>query len=75
MTQPTVMIFFSRENVIHLWMGTARPEVLYQKKDKLFSLKKYYAKILMGNPRKIWIVAKTILALEEEAEEKKMVVE
>ena len=27
----------------------------------------------MGNPRKIWIVAKTILALEEEAEEEKMV--
>ena len=62
--------FFSRENVIHLWMGKACPGVLYQK-DKLFSLKKYYAKILMGNPRKIWIVAKTILALEEEAEEEK----
>ena len=28
----------------------------------------------MGNPRKIWIVAKTILALEEEAEEKKKMV-
>ena len=55
--------FFSLENVIHLWMGKACPGVLYQK-DKLFSLKKYYAKILMGNPRKIWIVAKTILALE-----------
>ena len=72
MTQPTVMIFFSRKNVIHLWMGKACPGVLYQK-DKLFSLKKYYAKILMGNPRKIWIVAKTILALEEEAEEKMVV--
>ena len=43
------------------------------KKDKSFSLK-YYAKILMGNPWKIWIVAKTILALEEEAEEKKKMV-
>ena len=48
MTQPTVMIFFfSRENDIHLWMGIADgPEMLYTKEDKLFSLKKYNAKIL-----------------------------
>lgn len=65
--------FLVKTSFIYEWVQQGL-KCCTKKKDKSFSLKKYYAKILMGNPRKIWIVAKTILALEEEAEEKKMVV-